>query len=252
MRGEQFLSLVVCDRLEGSSPRARGTGVRNAYIRHGKGIIPACAGNRWHPGQSMPPARDHPRVRGEQIMCVLSPIMSMGSSPRARGTVLAVRELDHGGGIIPACAGNSVRLVVEVDCDWDHPRVRGEQLMCNSTKERHWGSSPRARGTAGRAARDAHVVGIIPACAGNSWPAHAGCRCGRDHPRVRGEQRSSVHVGNLILGSSPRARGTDTAEGLLELQLGIIPACAGNSRHPERDARYLRDHPRVRGEQHGT
>ena len=106
------------------------------------------------------------------------------------------------------------------------------------------------RGEHQRHRRDGHKCrGIIPACAGNTntliWPAmaHVGSsphargtpvrpsfatNGARDHPRMRGEhaEHDFVAVGNL----------------------GIIPACAGNTDVPfAKDLREV-DHPRMRGE----
>ena len=95
------------------------------------------------------------------------------------------------------------------------------------------------------------VVGIIPACAGNT-----GCRepCASragDHPRVCGEHLAIPRPSFPLMGSSPRVRGTlaQASDGVL--QVGIIPACAGNT--TKAPARYDRrwDHPRVCGE-HGV
>ena len=90
------------------------------------------------------------------------------------------------------------------------------------------GSSPHARGTQDVSWRGALVVGIIPACAGNTTARHRGSRPRRDHPRMRGEHRILV-LGEIVeLGSSPHARGTRR-----------ICVCMNS---------YEWDHPRMRGE----
>ncbi len=112
------------------------------------------------------------------------------------------------------------------------------------------GSSPRARGAACSRCRYSGPHGTIPACAGSS-PAR--CRppaCTRDHPRVRGEQEvDDAHAG-VGRGPSPRARGADAGQRLVQGLDRTIPACAGSSRRRRRGERRGWDHPRVRGEQH--
>ena len=90
----------------------------------------------------------------------------------------------------------------------DHPRVCGEQKAYHHTHLHMRGSSPRVRGTEVAERLVEEYIGIIPACAGNSY-----CRCAssqrrRDHPRVCGEQllKSLISAGSV--GSSPRVRGT--------------------------------------------
>ena len=109
--------------------------------------------------------------------------------------------------------------------------MRGEQIASVAEWVTPVGSSPHARGTDVVDLRRALIVGIIPACAGNS-PSDA-----RD-----------VITGG---GSSPNARGTDSLPGAGRGGEGIIPACAGNRVDAKRQVRPAQDHPRMRGEQDG-
>ena len=94
-------------RRGGSSPRVRGT-QRDGRRCEGLGrIIPACAGNSYSPWMDMVKSPDHPRVCGELLGQDELARMTGGSSPRVRGTLLAIPTLRSGGRIIPACAGNS-------------------------------------------------------------------------------------------------------------------------------------------------
>ena len=168
-------------------------------------------------------------MRGEQATTLRAQELLKGSSPRARGTDQRIRGSCRGRGIIPACAGNSAPTARSRCWCWDHPRVRGEQDADGLNSKPSPGSSPRARGTGLAIGRHHDVVGIIPACAGNSCsspPANAGSR---DHPRVRGEQCLRLYEQMSISGSSPRARGTVQRHLHGQLRGGIIPACAGNS-----------------------
>ena len=169
-------------------------------------------------------------MRGEQCGAVDKLIGPKGSSPHARGTVYDQHE-PH-------------------STDRDHPRMRGEQIERVPGTLAALGSSPHARGTAGRAGARAGHAGIIPACAGNSPPRLSSAPRCRDHPRMRGEQNSSMSLLPSLPGSSPHARGTDRRHRRPCYAQGIIPACAGNSPITISSSRSRRDHPRMRGEQH--
>ena len=52
-----------------------------------------------------------------------------GSSPRMRGTPLAVPRVRSLQGIIPAYAGNTDACHPDGRVDWDHPRVCGEHSV---------------------------------------------------------------------------------------------------------------------------
>ena len=104
--GEQIAICVGNPFQTGSSPRVRGTGVSETR-RQGSGrFIPACAGNRegTQPMTLRQPV--HPRVCGEQMDWARSCVSRVGSSPRVRGTVVAVLAQDAQQRFIPACAGN--------------------------------------------------------------------------------------------------------------------------------------------------
>ena len=248
--------------------RGAGGAVRPREQR--AGIIPACAGSSC--GRSPPSARrgNHPRVCGEQSNNPISRKSQTGSSPRVRGAAVALGVPAHGLGIIPACAGSSVRRVRPPKKHRDHPRVCGEQLLACSMLIVVSGSSPRVRGAGGSCSGSGRHNGIIPACAGSRdsfalrhssfgiIPACAGSRSGRpspwsssrDHPRVCGEQPFPCPFSVVSPGSSPRVRGAGPLQRAGIPPAGIIPACAGSSQ-PHCQLRYgLWDHPRVCGEQH--
>ena len=148
--------------------------------------------------------------------------------------------------------------------------MRGEQYLFFLKAQSLAGSPPLARGTAGHAAAVQRLVGITPACAGNSPFACALFGAFKDHPRLRGEQRPTRRIDGFMAGSPPLARGTAfTTDEIIMLSgitpacagnskciaykkvsLGITPACAGNSLFVLIGAYLARDHPRLRGEQY--
>ena len=172
----------------------------------------------------------------------------MGSSPRMRGTRHG-RGVDAAlPGIIPAYAGNTEWNRSAQWSNWDHPRVCGEHGDYADYAIRNKGSSPRMRGTPRGDLHRCLDRGIIPAYAGNTWPARTGCCDTRDHPRVCGEHWWDAPFDGSRLGSSPRMRGTRQASRSPWSQTGIIPAHAGNTDRTRSMCFEYRDHPRVCGE----
>ena len=91
-------------------------------------------------------------------------------------------------------------------------------------------------------------MGLIPARAGNTRIRYRGFCLPRAHPRSRGEHSGNAFAQVHAEGSSPLARGThDPPVGIVR-RSGLIPARAGNTRHPKLPYRGRRAHPRSRGE----
>ena len=65
---------------------------------------------------------------------------------------------------------------------------------------------------------------------------------------MRGEHHAWAAAPCLVKGSSPHARGARETRGPLRPVGGIIPACAGSTRHARAGEPGRRDHPRMRGE----
>ena len=99
-RGEHFEGLWAALADRGSSPRARGTRLRQHPEELDVRFIPAGAGNTSHPGPCRVHTAVHPRGRGEHALPALSSTDPDGSSPRARGTHLVYqtdlyKEMSH-------------------------------------------------------------------------------------------------------------------------------------------------------------
>ena len=148
LRGEQCFVLHLTARTQGSPPLARGTVLHANCNRFVLGITPACAGNSFCDMGRRLKNQDHPRLRGEQGIPLISCFHNLGSPPLARGTVFGVAHVPKTVGITPACAGNSIFGRKARPRPRDHPRLRGEQLNAESKKLQEQGSPPLARGTA--------------------------------------------------------------------------------------------------------
>ena len=92
------------------------------------------------------------------------------------------------------------------------------------------------------------LLGIIPACAGNTWSDTWPAPIPRDHPRVCGEHVLNIDDATVTQGSSPRVRGTRVPQPTSLAMAGIIPACAGNTSLVLLVESFSWDHPRVCGE----
>ena len=151
------------------------------------GIIPAYAGNTSLSGNLEDFGGDHPRVCGEHVRNDRAIEARAGSSPRMRGTPGDLEADCVVDGIIPAYAGNTVRVRGGDVAAWDHPRVCGEHSPQAQNLIIAVGSSPRMRGTRHPRSHRSRGCGIIPAYAGNTTaPNTNDWRIG-DHPRVCGE-----------------------------------------------------------------
>ena len=94
----------------GSSPRMRGTLLSGHFREIPWRIIPAHAGNSSSRDSYTPLPPDHPRACGELRYVFKMLGRLRGSSPRMRGTRKLARDRSGKYRIIPAHAGNSLRL----------------------------------------------------------------------------------------------------------------------------------------------
>ena len=146
-----------------------------------------------------------------------------GSSPHVRGALFSSLVSFRIWGIIPACAGSTLKVCITLWVIGDHPRMCGEHVRRVPNRRPCEGSSPHVRGALGERSAQLRVNGIIPACAGSTF-ADLLLLLDGDHPRMCGEHSSGV--------SSSSASS------------GIIPACAGSTSIPSRSTPSCRDHPR--------
>ena len=150
--------------------------------------------------------------------------------------------------ITPACAGKTRRDHVDLRCEEDHPRMRGEDYFPRTGSLRHAGSPPHARGRLIHKLRRDGNRRITPACAGKTGLRFAWTFCKRDHPRMRGEDTATSSTFPTTPGSPPHARGRHYFKDGDLVGVRITPACAGKTRSVRAGSVDLRDHPRMRGE----
>ena len=131
---------------------------------------------------------------------------------------------------IPACAGNRVLQGKALPLPPVHPRLCGEQFKLGTSKTQTSGSSPLVRGTGYCRKCHRRLNRFIPACVGNSIFFSLFQTIQTVHPRLCGEQRSSLMGNTETAGSSPLVRGTAKSRQACRMFRRFIPACAGNSK----------------------
>ena len=248
MRGEHPTSTTSTTTASGSSPHARGARRRPRFRGTRDRIIPACAGSTDFSSDWGMRCWDHPRMRGEHRHHRRPRQSRRGSSPHARGAQGSNGREATNPGIIPACAGSTLKIVGFICHSRDHPRMRGEHPGIQPLSWNGAGSSPHARGVPVLLDNPRRNLGIIPACAGSTNGQGCSSCPDWDHPRMRGEHAPESDYVVVYMGSSPHARGAlEELQGLAH-HAGIIPACAGSTCRTARAPSRRRDHPRMRGE----
>ena len=146
VRGENSTITSFTCLITGTSPRARGKQPKSVSMENLIRNIPACAGKTLRYCFRGRICQEHPRVRGENVLNMITHTFKDGTSPRARGKPAAQ---DHFFGFlrnIPACAGKTCEGWPAIFRGSEHPRVRGENATRFTTSGSAPGTSPRARG----------------------------------------------------------------------------------------------------------
>ena len=213
----------------GSSPRVRGKPENIGNDSADRGLIPACAGKTSAASSMASKAWAHPRVCGENPELLITFPRVEGSSPRVRGKRPPLIQTCRLSGLIPACAGKTIRASDGRAPRRAHRRVCGENPLVRASIAWSAGSSPRVRGKQGPAVPRERALRLIPACAGKTGSRHLRQPRPTAHPRVCGENGAGARTLTVDLGSSPRVRGKQTKEKSRNFNEGLIPACAGKT-----------------------
>ena len=194
-------------RSAGLSPRVRGNRRHRERHRHGRGSIPACAGEPIAAAQEAGVPEVYPRVCGGTHRQRHFHRRPTGLSPRVRGNHRGAAGTIRGARSIPACAGEPPGDQHGVCRNAVYPRVCGGTAFKAQASTLCEGLSPRVRGNHWH-----HVFGdanfrSIPACAGE--PRRWSKKCGRVtvYPRVCGGTKQRDVTGRRRRGLSPRVRG---------------------------------------------
>ncbi len=230
-RGEHARRRCRAPRESRSIPAHAGNTERHGPGRRGhQRSIPAHAGNTLPCApRTLPDHRFIPAHAGNTAVRAGAEVPFFGSSPRTRGTRRA-RVHDPARGPV-------------------HPRARGEHVFTTSNAKDADGSSPRTRGTRRAPSNRPAERPVHPRARGEHCRPlpHAGV-VDRFIPAHAGNTTGTDATPDPSIGSSPRTRGTRTAEHPGESCDWFIPAHAGNTgiRVPAPD-RCAGSSPRTRG-----
>ena len=193
------------------------------------------------------PGWAHPRECGADATGTSRRDARDGSSPRVRGRLLAVCLFGRSLGLIPASAGQTCMTVSRWGGIWAHPRECGADGIRTYVDSENAGSSPRVRGRLTKKHVNFTCTGLIPASAGQtSLCALLDDRAGA-HPRECGADHTRVHEAVNRRGSSPRVRGRRAGGERGCVDVGLIPASAGQTPLSRSCPRSARAHPRECG-----
>ncbi len=129
-----------------------------------------------------------------------------------------------------------------------HPRASGEHAAAAVTAATAAGSSPRERGTHRHTSGRVGWRRFIPARAGNTFRRIQNIWIETVHPRASGEHASFTRAEPVASGSSPRERGTLSAQQEGGNVYRFIPARAGNTMRAGARSWATTVHPRASGE----
>ena len=195
-------------QVEGRSPRVRGSHPRPDPGNARPGSIPACAGEPSMAGRWSQRMTVDPRVCGGAAVEHSAMTRPMGRSPRVRGSRKALDVEPSLPGSIPACAGEPSTLRLVKALGWVDPRVCGGADAVVLPGTGHGGRSPRVRGSHAREVLNRILTRSIPACAGEPDSRRRRRPVAEVDPRVCGGATTRSPHGVIIMGRSPRVRGS--------------------------------------------
>ena len=231
----------------GLSPLTRGNRGAGQHAPAGRGPIPAHAGQPFLGIPGFSGSGAYPRSRGATRRDIYTEWEMMGLSPLTRGNLGEAQYAVHGGGPIPAHAGQPSMGTRSPAPRRAYPRSRGATDLVRNGDLLHRGLSPLTRGNRQAGDERTWPCGPIPAHAGQPCCRAVGSTPTRAYPRSRGATSISWRPMNPVWGLSPLTRGNLGAGELAAARPGPIPAHAGQ---PHGAGRYLRArwaYPRSRG-----
>ncbi len=156
----------IRERIDGLSPRVRGSLFSVYQPEPRLRSIPACAGEPTRPLPSTRKCQVYPRVCGGASTTWTVPHDQPGLSPRVRGSHRGFWRHRDARGSIPACAGEPRFLTEQSARERVYPRVCGGADGGACVGETVRGLSPRVRGSPASSEPAISRRGSIPACAG--------------------------------------------------------------------------------------
>ncbi len=213
------------------SPRMRGSRAVGLQIQPHAGSIPADAGEPLPRSMCRFMSCVDPRGCGGAPVQIHYTAPPRGRSPRMRGSPERTpRDLPPAGSI-PADAGEPTQRLTSRRCTGVDPRGCGGAERDLLGQVRAGGRSPRMRGSPARLLACGRTRGSIPADAGEPAASLALSATRRVDPRGCGGAATSPLVASIVVGRSPRMRGSPDPTRTAREAAGSIPADAGEPKH---------------------
>ena len=133
---------------------------------------------------------------------------------------------------------------------WDHPRIRGKDVLLCSYFLTVQGSPPHTRERLLSSKISKIPPRITPAYAGKTTISAMSSCITRDHPRIRGKDNKKEAEHAINLGSPPHTRERHKWLHEWPSKVRITPAYAGKTFLHGSFFSLLQDHPRIRGKDH--
>ncbi len=187
-------------------------------------------------------------MHGENFANLPDGLNGQGSPPLARGKSDRPKERSEDQGLTPACTGKIAHTLPSLHRLKAHPRLHGENPPAGAAAALPAGSPPLARGKLCQSAGRSEWAGLTPACTGKIRhpPTRAAGR--RAHPRLHGENLSSLMSVMPSMGSPPLARGKFDGVRTAWVGIRLTPACTGKIRSMPSKRHSNTAHPRLHGE----
>ena len=206
--GEEACMQCTLQGHGGSPPRMRGRVAAAARRDFLAGITPAYAGKRILSLSVAVRPWDHPRVCGEEHKAFSDPALRRGITPAYAGkSAYPPPPLDKVPGSPPRMRGRAPPHAVKRRPSGITPAYAGKSTRSTIRLLFAMGSPPRMRGRGFEYVKQYGEAGITPAYAGKRIYICRNPDCGRDHPRVCGEEFRVRQLYCLHVGSPPRMRG---------------------------------------------
>ena len=126
IRGKDQRSPQGHGRLSGSPPHTRERLCAVCNSQKAGRITPAYAGKTRTMSHKEKSCKDHPRIRGKDLLILVKLIALLGSPPHTRERRLSFIFFFLLFGITPAYAGKTYQLEMPDLLLMDHPRIRGK------------------------------------------------------------------------------------------------------------------------------
>ena len=145
IRGKDQRSPRGHGRLSGSPPHTRERLCAVCNSQKAGRITPAYAGKTRTMSHKEKSCKDHPRIRGKDLLILVKLIALLGSPPHTRERPTYFSEINCIIRITPAYAGKTIKLHIFFPPIWDHPRIRGKDIPIRNARPIVDGSPPHTR-----------------------------------------------------------------------------------------------------------